>query len=406
MTRRKFRLPVLTVRLRLALLLGAGLVAGGILLLAITFFVVGHVLPQWPHHQPGGPLGYSRYLHRLMLTRSLTPKQLDALRHAIPPALQPALRSQRQDFATRLLAGSGIALLVLAFLAGFVAWAASGRILHPLKQMADTARRLSGHNLGERIALSGPKDELRELADTFDDMLDRLGASFEAQRQFVANASHELRTPLAVQRTLLEVALADPHASPEDLRRATAGALRVNERSQRLIDGLLLLARSSRLRTDVVPIDLAGAAREALAGISHEIRAKSLRVDAALDPAPVKGDPDLIWRMIGNIVENAVRHNVRGGLVRITTRSTPQGAEFQVENSGDVIPDAQVPALFEPFRRPHDRTRSDRGSGLGLSIVRSVAEAHGGTVSFTPRAEGGALVQVVLPQGRSAPAAI
>jgi signal transduction histidine kinase len=278
-------------------------------------------------------------------------------------------------------------------------WLMAGRTLRPLTEITATARRVADRNLHERIGLSGPRDELRELADTFDDMLARLDASFDGQRRFVANASHELRTPLAVNRTLLEVAMGRPGAPPElvDLGETL---LEVNDRHERLIDGLLTLARSEQAVADPVPIDLAEVATRVHEQFASDARTAALSFDLGGTPAPTAGDPVLLERLAQNLVENAIRHNVEAGWVTVTTSSSVDHAVLTVANTGPVVPAVEVARLFEPFRRLTDRVGSAHGTGLGLSIVRSVARAHGGDVAAQPRAGGGLVVDVTLPLAR------
>jgi len=269
-----------------------------------------------------------------------------------------------------------------------------------------TARRLSAESLDERIGLrTGPADEVAELAATFDAMLDRLQGAFETQRRFVANASHELRTPLAVMRTEIDVTLADPDADPDELRRMGEVVRDAGRRAEHLVAGLLLLARTEGSGlSERVRLDLADAVPGALDGVRDETAARALTVRRVLEPAPVEGDPALLERVVGNLVENAVRHNVDAGWIEITTgvetgAAREGGAAREVvlcvASSGAAVDATTVAVLFEPFRRGTDRTGS--GSGLGLSIVRAVVGAHGGLVEAEPVAGGGLRVRVRLP---------
>jgi signal transduction histidine kinase len=297
----------------------------------------------------------------------------------------------RADTMSTLLWQSIIALLVAAVLAVWLGWVVAGRVLAPLHEITTTAHRLEATRLDQRIELDGPPDELKELADTFDGMLDRLASSFDSQKRFVANASHELRTPLAVQRTLIEVALADPGASDE-MRRLGAHLLDTNERSEKLIDGLLLLARSDRgLATrelawldEVIEDEV-----ESCAALAAE---KEITFDVGVRPFLVEGDPVLLAQLVGNLLRNAVLYNEPGGTVTVRL-----DRELVVTNTGPTVPAEAVPGLFEPFRRLRDRTGT-AGSGLGLSIVRSVAKAHQGSVKARPNGGGGLVVQVNLPE--------
>jgi signal transduction histidine kinase len=261
------------------------------------------------------------------------------------------------------------------------AWFVAGRTLRPLAEITATARRVADRNLHERIGLSGPRDELKHLADTFDDMLARLDAAFAAQRRFAANASHELRTPLAINRTLIEVALSRPSPSA-DVRRLGETLLVVNARHERLIEGLLLLARGDQAPADPEPVDLAE--------ITSHVASLHGVTDVATTPSPMIGDPVLLERMVQNLVENAVAYNTPAGSVTVTCES----GTLTVTNTGPEIAPFEVPRLFEPFQRLTDRVGSSTGTGLGLSIVRAVARAHGGTAAATPNPGGGLTVAV------------
>jgi signal transduction histidine kinase len=244
--------------------------------------------------------------------------------------------------------------------------------------------------------MEGPRDELKELADTFDGMLERLSAAFTSQRRFVANASHELRTPLSVIRTELDVTLADPHATNAELRTMAETVRDATTATERLIQGLLTLARSDAGVTRRDPADLADAARTALHQAGAEAAAAHLTTSTDLDPAPVRGDRRLLERLVANLVENAVRHNRPGGHVDVRTSRAGAVSVVEVANDGEVIPSSAVASLLEPFQRLDRGARGD-GAGLGLSIVRSVAEAHGGSVRVSPREAGGLVVRVELP---------
>ncbi len=312
--------------------------------------------------------------------------------------LEDALAAQREavrdETLGTLLTWSVVALAVIGVLAVGTGWVMAGRVLHPLHRITATARRVADRNLHERIALDGPRDELAELADTFDAMLDRLDRAFDGQRRFVANASHELRTPLAVNRTLIEIAVGRPGA-PEELTRLGESLLAVNARHERLIEGLLTLARSENELGETATVDLADVA-------AHVAGTAGISAVLDLRPAPVTGDPLLLERLVANLVDNARRYNVPGGEVRVSTGTSASGeALLTVVNTGPVVPRHGLPLLFEPFQR---LGRSDgTGAGLGLSIVRSVAHAHGGTVTAEPREGGGLVVTVTLPAAEAGP---
>jgi signal transduction histidine kinase len=277
-----------------------------------------------------------------------------------------------------------------------------GQLLQPLHRVTGTARRIAdapgaSRGLHERIGLRGPPDELKELADTFDTMLARLDHAFDTQRRFIANASHELRTPLTLNRALIEVAAQRPAAPPE-VRQLGATLLEINSRHERLIDGLLTLAQSERDLDERSYADLADVAEQVVA----QLPAGEVTVHIGAEEVPTLGSPVLLERMAQNLVENALRYNLReGGFVRVEVAVGGAGTvQFQVINTGPPISRYQVPGLFEPFRRlDQDRPHSARpGAGLGLSIVRAVARAHGGDVEAVPREGGGLTVTVTLPR--------
>lgn len=301
-----------------------------------------------------------------------------------------------------------IAFPLVVVAAGVVSWWLVGRALGPLHAVTATARRLSAESLDTRLALHDARGEVADLAAGFDAMLDRLQAAFDAQRRFVANASHELRTPLAVLRTEVDVTLADPAADVAELRRMGEVVRAATRRADELIAGLLLLARSE-VPSAVDPaavraVDLADVVVPAVAATRAEALRRGLRITEQRAPAPTVGDPVLLERVAGNLVENAVRHNVPAGRVEIRTGRRGPVAELCVSSGGPEIAADRVDELFEPFRRgPVDRTAGTPGSGLGLSIVRAVVHAHGGTVTAEPVPGGGLTVTVLLPARDAAP---
>jgi len=292
---------------------------------------------------------------------------------------------------------STIALGVMALVLISLGWIVAGRVLRPVHHITAIARRLSQETLHQRIALKGPEDEIKELADTFDAMLARLDAAFDSQRRFVANASHELRTPLAVQRTLVEVNLADPNATAEQLRAAMEKIGGIIEESDHLISSLLTLAKSETGLEVRGPVDLAAVASDLVHGMVAEAEIRKVRMEVSLDVAVVVGDRGLLERMVRNLVENAVRYNHLEGWLKVTTGVSDGRAFLRVCNSGPRVPPDLVPSLFEPFRRlERDRTSSNGGAGLGLSIVRAVASAHGAQINVDAPGDGGLEIVVTF----------
>jgi signal transduction histidine kinase len=298
-----------------------------------------------------------------------------------------------------VLRSSVMALIGVGILSLMIGYFVADRALRPVARMTATARKLSESTLAhQRIALEGPNDELKELADTFDAMLTRLNVAFDTQRRFVANASHELRTPLTINRTVLEIALSDPQAS-EDLKTLGRTLLEVNARNEKLIEGLLLLARSERELAVRKPLDVQEVAQTAVEQVTPFAEEHGVTITSDLVSAPTTGDPVLLERSVSNLLENAVKYNIpENGKVWIRTGMVDGALVVQVANTGQHVPAYEVNSLFEPFRRLHaDRVESAKGSGLGLSIVRAVVQAHGGNVAAVPRDGGGLVVTIRLP---------
>jgi signal transduction histidine kinase len=297
-----------------------------------------------------------------------------------------------------VLRSGAVAFCFVVLAAAVLAWTITGRVLRPVHEVTDAARRLSVESLGERLRLAGPRDEVAELADTFDEMLDRLQAAFDSQRRFVANASHELRTPLSVIRTELDVTLADPDADVEELRRMAGVVRSATERAEQLVSALLLLARTDGIGLAVhEPVDLAAVVDSAWRAVRGESADRQLRTSFQTRPAPAVGDPALLERIAGNLLENAVRHNLVGGWIEVITEGGPQSSVLRVSSSGPVIAPERVDELFEPFRRGGTDRTARTGSGLGLSIVRSAVSAHEGRVYAEAVPGGGLAVTVHLP---------
>ncbi|MFI2189893.1 sensor histidine kinase [Streptomyces sioyaensis] len=312
----------------------------------------------------------------------------------IPPDIAQACARLKNAMLQQLLTISGIALVLLVLLAVLLGWLMAGHVLRPVHEITTTARRLSWENLHERIGLTGRPDEFKGLADTFDALLDRLHTAFESQQRFIANASHELRTPLTIQRAAIQIGLVGAR-SPERIATVSRQLLDANRRTERLIDGLLLLATSERGLTHRKPVALEAVAAEVAAQHEYAAQDAGITVDLDLQPATVLGDPVLLTQLVTNLVHNAIRHNHPGGSLYVHT-SSERG--LIVRNTGPQVSAEALPELFEPFRRGTTaRTGSDQGAGLGLSIVRSIAQAHAGTITAHPNNDGGLEIRVVLP---------
>ncbi|MGN9907872.1 sensor histidine kinase [Phytohabitans sp. LJ34] len=379
-----------TIRVRLTVLYGGLFFLAGAVLLGVTYLLMAQRLDR--NLTDPGDLALR---NEQVFERFGNP---EVIKQAILNA-QAEREQLRADALNSLLTQGGIALLGVGVVAGAFGWLVAGRALQPLHRITDTARRIAGADgaraaLHERIALAGPRDEVKELAETFNVMLERLDRSFDGQRRFVANASHELRTPLALNRALVELAVTRPGAAAET-KQLGESLLTVNERHERLIDGLLTLADAENEVAEHSPVDLCEVADFVL----DQAKAPELEVVRQLAPAPTRGDPILLERLVQNLVENAVRHNAPGGWLAITTQAANGWAVLTVTNTGPVVPAYEVETLFQPFRRLHrERVDGGRGFGLGLSIVRAVAMAHGGTVRAEPREGGGLEITVALPQ--------
>jgi signal transduction histidine kinase len=387
----------LTIRVRLTLVYGGLFLLAGVLLLGVTYALISQRTPSEGEYTVSGRTGPAD-------GGAVTPPPPGD--GTVPPAAGDVTVYRAADDVwdsalNALLTQGGIALVVVGAAATGFGWLIAGRLLQPLQRMTETAQRIADapaadRSLHERIALSGPHDEIKRLADTFDVMLERLDQSFDGQRRFIANASHELRTPLTLNRALLEVAVHRRPASPE-VRQLGDTLLEINARHERLIDGLLLLARSDRELTERSYVDLA----DIVDHVAAQVPPGPVTVRAEPGPAPTTGDPILLERLVQNLVENGVRHNVaEDGWVGVTSGTGPDGqVVLRVRNTGPAVPRYEIPGLFQPFRRlGTDRlATASPGAGLGLSIVQAVARAHGGDVHAEPRDGGGLVVTVTLP---------
>jgi signal transduction histidine kinase len=395
------RLPRRTARLRLTVLYGALFTAAAAAVLGVTFWLfqratAGAVFSSNNHFAPA-------YRGIRCLVAAPPPPGIREVQ--LPPGCRLLLRNQIAalhrlhsiDLHT-LVIQSAFALAVMAGLAVALGWLVAGRVLRPLRTITATARRISATSLHERLIADGPGDEFTELAGTLNDLLARLQASFTAQRHFVASASHELRTPLTLDRTLLQVALRDAGATVEQWRCTGREVLESGQQQERLLEALLTLATSEAGLARREPVDLAEVADASLLSASSQIQGQRLRVTASADPAPVLGDPDLIERLVANLLDNAVRHNVSGGTVELTTGTSDGRAVLSVASGGPAIPPAEVDRLFQPFQRLDTaRTSNGTGHGLGLSIVAAIATAHDATLSAHAPPEGGLHIEVSFP---------
>jgi signal transduction histidine kinase len=414
--RSRLRLLLATVRLRLTFLYGGLFLVSGTGLLVLIYVLEGQAPPATvPIPSRCALVAPSRCAVVLQIYPSA----------AEPPITRPSLAAPRRktryactgvDCADRsaiqrvsdlvhqtdlahLFVVSWIALAIMALVSVGLGWVVASRVLRPLQTMAAATRCISEHNLDERLALPGPRDEITVLADTIDGLLSRLEQAFTAQRQFIANASHELRTPLARQRTLVQVALGDPAATVESLRAAHERALVAGEQVAQLIDALLVLARGQAGLERRESLDLAAVVGDVLLAREADVQRRALHIAATLDPGPTAGDRRLVERLVANLVDNAIRYNVEAGRVEVITRTAAGQAVLMVTNSGPVIPPTAVDRLFQPFHRlGAERTGHGDGLGLGLSIVRAIAGAHEATVRAQAPPGGGLTVEVCFPR--------
>jgi signal transduction histidine kinase len=373
-----------SVRDRIALACAGLFLVTGAAFVAATYTAVNHSLgPTLPTNQsaPDQTCQTAKLNHTL---------ELD-------PALSARCQQHDIDLHELLvwsLAGLGVATIV----AGGLGWAIGGRILLPLHKVTAAARRASRESLDQRISLDGPNDELRELADTFDGMLNRLDLAFASQRRFVANASHELRTPLTSMRTLIDVAMAKPNRTTAQLEVLVGRVREAVDQSEALIDGLLTLARSDRGLTTRELVDLEAAAQDAIDQVDTAPRKSNIVIDADLSPSPTLGDRVLLERLVANLLDNAVRYNLTGGSVGVVTGTDNDASYITVTNTGPLVPESALASLFEPFTRLEGRVSNGQGVGLGLSIVISVVNAHHGHLHAEALPDGGLKISVRLPK--------
>jgi len=373
-------MPRPSVRLRLTLLYSALFLVSGAVLLAITYVL------------------FQRATGINLIVPTMEPNLSPHARHIVESKIAD-LESNHADDLHQLLVQSGIGLAIMTAVSIVLGWLVAGRVLRPLRAMTATTRQISERNLHERLALPGPRDELKDLADTIDALLARLETAFDAQQRFVANAAHELRTPLTLWRALLEERLTDPSTTIDSFRTTSRRLLALGAEQERLLESLLTLAWSERGLDRREHFDLAEVVKVALRDLPSEAESLSLRIDSELGPAPTEGDAALAERLVRNLIDNAVQHNVRGGQLQVRTATESDAAFLSVINDGPVIPAAEVERLFQPFQRlgTERMTPNDGHHGLGLSIVRAVATAHGANLLAESRPDGGLSTGVSFP---------
>jgi signal transduction histidine kinase len=383
----------LSARSRLTLLYMSLFTLGGAALVLITYLLVAHTL----HSTPAAtiPRAIQPAIGKCVVAAQTRggPGALNQCAALYAHGVQVGASAQRSITLTHLLTYSLLSLVGAALLATAAGWITAGRILRPVHRLTAAARAASEQNLSQRIALQGPRDDLRELADTFDTMLERLDRAFTSQRQFIANASHELRTPLTVMRTAMDVVLARPEPTREELVSMTADVRQAAGHAERLIEALLVLARNDQARALTDPLDLAAVAEDVLEGRTGS----DITTTATLGEAPVTGGQVLLERLVNNLLDNAERYNIADGTISISTTTDNGASLLRIVNTGPVVSADQVDRLFLPFTRLDDRTRHD-GFGLGLALVSSITAVHGGTVDAIAMPTGGLDITVRLPR--------
>jgi signal transduction histidine kinase len=393
----------LSLRARLTILYGGLFLLAGAVSLVVLYLVVQHRLDEELGDDTNPRFAVLRQQAAASGNSTITTP--DGSQVPLDQLLEQARADQeaiKEAALDALILQGGIAVLAVGLVAAGAGWIVAGRGLQPLNAITATARRIAGsrgveRDLSERIALTGRNDDIKSLADSFDAMLDNLSQAFDGQRRFVANASHELRTPLALERALIELESTKPAATSETVHFCQS-LLAINDRHTRLIDGLLLLIDSQNEITDPERVDLGDIAEHVVAAARGSARELGIETDLKSEPAVVLGDPVMLEQLVRNLVENAIRHNHQGGWLRVETTAEAGHAMLIVCNSGDVLPEYEVPNLFEPFRRAGPpKGPGERGFGLGLSIVRAIVIAHSGQIGARPRAEGGLAVTARLP---------
>ncbi len=402
---RRMRHPRATVRGRLALLYGSLFLGSGAALLAITYVLVDDAIRQLVKPRiPAKQLLPNERLTKVGLAtnRTLYEIRMKSFASHLEALENRQVMTQRAVDLHSLFLGSIIALGVMTAGSVLLGWLVAGRILRPLRTITNTARHISEENLDQRLALEGPRDELRDLGEVIDGLLGRLQAAFAAQRHFVANAAHELRAPLTLERAMLQVTLAEPGLTLDALRAACEDVIDNGRHQEQLIEALLTLARSQRGLDHKEELDLAVIADDTVQARKRKATAADLRLDLALRPAPVFGDAQLLERLVANLLDNALHYNRAGGSVRIVTDDDADGGRLIVTNTGLVVPEDQIARLLEPFQRiAPSRTGQHEGHGLGLSNVQAIARAHGARLDLRPGEHGGLTVDIRFPAGRA-----
>ena len=398
------RLPRRTARLRLTILYSGLFLLSGTCVMVIVYLLAsgGPAVTVTPARGGGATIAVARPAPQGQVPQA--PGAPLVGRRDLGSLIKHGVAVQRHADLARLLEAFWFVLAISAIPSAVLGWFAAGRVLRPLRAITTKARTISAGNLHERLALTGPADEFKQLGDTLDGLLGRLEASFEAQRRFVANASHELRTPLTVERTLLQVALADPTTTADEFRSMCEELLTVGAEHERLLEALLTLATSDRGLDCREPLDLSAVTTHVLQSSNGEIDRRSLHLESYLAPAPTTGDPALIERLVANLVDNAASHNVPDGWVRVRTETDGGHALVEVANTGPLVAATEIDRLFEPFQRLDGKRSLDSNGhfGLGLSIVRAIANAHDATLHAQPRPDGGLAITVLFPQTHTA----
>ncbi|MEU0480149.1 HAMP domain-containing sensor histidine kinase [Streptosporangium sp. NPDC006013] len=385
------------VRLRLTLLYGVLFLLSGAVLLAITYLLVAHSGPNvamsTTSTTPSGGRSVSIYLGESLPGGV----QLPEAERRIAEAVREQAVQQQAGIMHQLLVQSGVALAIMSMLSAVLGWLVAGRVLRPLQTMTTSIQRISARNVHERLAVTGPRDELKNLADTVDGLLGRLEAALDSHKRFIANAAHELRTPLTLEHALLEEAVIDPDATADSFRAQFEQLMAVSEQQARLLGSLLVLATSERGLDRLESVDLSGLTGDVLRAAGPEARRQDLAVAAEVRPARVTGDPALIKRLVANLVDNAMSHNVPDGRVEVATGTEGARSFLSVTNTGPPVPPEMVDQLLSPFQRLNRTADDDGHHGLGLSIVQSIAAAHSADLTVRARPEGGLAIRVLFP---------